>query len=165
MTRSWSLLWFVCLALVAPLSSCRLLSPAPQPQWVEAELPCSSEQVLREVVTVSLQRSGFPVGSGIDPGARRVATGWRESAHAFKGKGWREKATVEYEPSEAGRFGIRIRVERETNESLRPLDPAYAKWKPSADHPPSGQKILQYMRSMLDSSFEVGEATQSPFAR
>jgi len=145
-------------------TSCHLFSSAPRPQWTTGEVPSVNEQVLREVVMVSLQRCGFPVGSGVDPGARRVATGWRESAHAFKGKGWREKATVEYRPVEGAKYEVRIRVERETNESLRPLDPAYAKWKVSDDHPPSAEKVMQYLRSMLDGDFEVGDGAGKPFA-
>ncbi|MFT5049952.1 MAG: hypothetical protein ACI8QZ_001345 [Chlamydiales bacterium] len=163
MNRWFSIVLFVgCLCLVP---SCYLLSSAPIPQWTESEVPSANEQVLREVVMVSLQRCGYPVGSGVDPGARTVATGWRESAHAFKGKGWREKATVMYRPSEDGHYQVRVRVERETNESLRPLDPAYAKWERSADHPPSADKVMQYLRSMLDSEFEVGDGSPKPFAR
>jgi len=94
---------------------------------------------------------------------RTVTTGWRESTAPFKGKGWREKATVQYAPVGGGRFEVRIRVERETNESLRPLDPEYAKWKPAPDHPPSGQRVLQYVRSMLPEELEVGDEPNSGF--
>lgn len=162
-TRIARLGWLAVLLLTP---ACALFSTKPRPEWVETEVPALSEQVLREVVVVSLRKSGFPVGAGVDPGGRTVKTGWRESAHAFKSKGWREKATVEYAPvapgspgeaGDTGRFEVRIRVQRETNESLRPLDPEYAKWREASDYAPSAARVMQYVRSMLDDSFELGE--------
>ena len=159
------LAWALFALAVFSSTGCHLFSTKPRPEWVSGEIPSQSEQVLREVVVLSLRKAGYPVGAGVDPGARTVSTGWRESAHAFKGKGWREKATVQYEPVDRGRFEVKIRVERETNESLRPLEPEYAKWTPAPDHPPAAQKVMQYLRSMLDDDFDVGDIDEPQFGR
>ena len=73
-------------------------------------------------------------------------------------KGFRERATVRLEPLPERRYGVHVRVERETNESLRPTDPVHAEWKSAADDEEAAQRLLQYVRSFMGGgSFDVGE--------
>ena len=151
-------------ALLAFLFACSALSTAPTPRWVEADVDAPSEQLLREVLVLSLEKAGYPVGAGVDPAQRSIQTGWQNSLHAFKGKGWRQRATAQYTSKGSDRFHVRLRVERETNESLRPLDPTHADWKPAPDQPDHAQIVMQYIRSTLGGGdFDVGEGERSRF--
>jgi hypothetical protein len=52
---------------------------------------------------------------------------------------------------------VEVRVRREKNDDLaRPLDISYAQWKPEPDNQERAQVVLQYIRSMLDTGFQVG---------
>ena len=137
------------LLMVALTASCALFSAAVRPVWVEGTVASDSESVLYEVIHISLQKAGYPVGIGADKGSRKVASGWFKSDYPFKGKGYRQMATVTYSPSEAGEFGIQVRVQRELNESFRPLDPRYADWEETDDNRTEAERILQYIRSFL----------------
>lgn len=149
------------LALVlaaSALPGCSAFQRKIDPAWSDAEVETSSETVIYEVVHMSLQKAGYPVGIGADRAERRIETGWYLSEAPFKGDGYRQKAIVEYEPSGARSFRVSVRVRRETNESLRPLDPRYAEWTEAEDNVGESQRILQYVRSFLSdgSEFEVG---------
>ncbi len=145
----------VCLVLLT--SSCSLFVAKIYPRWMEGEIKTDSESVLYEVIHISLQRAGYPVGTGADQGKRQLVTGWFVSEAPFKGKGYRQKATVEYRPTLEGVFAVRVRVQRETNESLRPLDPRTAKWEEDEDNPEAAEIVLQYVISFLaGDDLEVG---------
>ncbi len=144
------------LLLLAPgLGAC--FSSRPDPIWVDTQIESVSESVVYEVIHLSLQRAGYPVGIGADRAARQVVTGWLTSEAPFKGKGYRQKAHLTYEPSGEGSYDVSVRVEREVNQSLRPLDPRHAKWEPAPDNAREATRILQYVRSYLGGGrFEVG---------
>lgn len=145
------------LALALALAATGCASNKVVPRWIDGQVPASSEQVLWEVVLMALEREGYPVGTGADPAKRTVESNWREVLQPFKGQGFRERATVRLEPLSDDTFGVRIRVERETNESLRPTDPVHAEWKPAPDHEEAARRLLQYLRSFMGGgSFEVG---------
>lgn len=157
MTRP--LLALVLLPLLA-LGACSAFQRKVEPVWRDVEVKTSSESVIFEVATMSLQKAGYPVGIGADAAAREVVSGWYVSEAPFKGDGYRQKATVRYEPSGPRAFKVSVRVQRETNESLRPLDPRYAEWTEAPDNVGESDRILQYVRSFLSdgSEFEVGGA-------
>lgn len=146
-------------------ASCHLFNKKVRPQWVDSAVTSNSESLLYEVVHLSLQKAGYPVGIGADKGRREVVTGWYQSTAPFKSKGYRQKAYVNYEPAGENRFAVRVRVQRETNESFRPLDPRYAKWEEDEDNPQEAARILQYVKSFLagDDDFEVGPGKGSTF--
>lgn len=145
------------LALI-PCVACSTLSPKITPRWIDEEVETGSEQVLWEVVLMTLDREGYPIGSGANPAKREVETSWREVLQPFRGRGFRERATVRLEPLPERRYRVRVRVERETNESLRPTDPVHAEWKPAADDEGAAQRLMQYIRAFMGGgSFEVGE--------
>lgn len=150
---------------LALAAGCAMFQKQVREEWVDAEVSTKSESVLYEVVHLSLQRAGYPVGIGADKGNRRIETGWFRSESPFRGKGYRQKATVSYEPAEDDTFTVRVRVQRETNESFRPLDPRYAKWEPAEDNPQEGRRILQYVRSYLvaEEPFDVGPEPGAQF--
>lgn len=151
--RSRSLLT-ACLGLLALMSACKSSSP---PVWVDTQVPSQSESLVYEVIHLSLQKAGYPIGTGADRGKRTIETGWYRSESPFKGKGYRQRAHVNYGPLGEGRYGVQIRVEKETNESMRPLDPRFAKWTSAPDDGREAQRILQYVRSFLSSGdIEIG---------
>jgi hypothetical protein len=144
----------VVLALAVLVSAC---STTRAPVWVDTQVPSQSESLVYEVIHLSLQKAGYPIGTGADRAQRTIETGWYRSESPFKGKGYRQRAHVNYGPVEDGRYGIQIRVERETNESVRPLDPRFAKWTAAPDNGREAQRILQYVRAFLSSDdIEIG---------
>lgn len=150
-------------AMAAFVAGCSL-TPDPKEEWVESEVGTRSEQVLWEVALLSLDKAGFPVGLGADPASRRIESGWQRSLAPFKGAGWREKATIQYERLPDRRYQVRVRVQRETNESLRPLDLSFAKWTPRDDNTGRAKIIIQYLQGYLGDAMEVGEKP-SPLSR
>jgi len=146
------------LALLA--GACSAFQKKIEPQWVEDRVPTRSESVMFEVLVMSLQKAGYPVGVGADQSKREIVSGWFRSDAPFKGDGYRQRATVRYEPIDGETFHVTVRIQRETNESLRPLDPRYAEWEEAEDNVADAQRVLQYVRSFLSDGreFEVGPA-------
>jgi hypothetical protein len=134
------------LLLALSLSACRTSYPA---QWTDSQVPSNSETLVYETLHFSLDKAGYPIGIGVDKGARMIETGWYTSLAPMKSKGFRQRAHVSYQPIEEGRYGVRVRVERETNESLRPLDMRFAKWESAPDNTREAQRITQIVRSYL----------------
>lgn len=136
-------------------ASCQLLYKSHRPEWVEAEVECVSTKAMFEVTALALIKSGFPVGGGADPANSKLLTGWHTSASPFKGRGYRDRAHVKFEDLRQGWFQVRVRVERETNESFRPLDQKYAKWKGAADNPEGARRVIEYIHALLRSTNPV----------
>lgn len=129
-----------------------------EPQWVTAEIACPSEQVLWEFLLLSLNRSGFPLGMDVDPAERKLKSGWRTSLAPFKGKGWREKATVEYDRIRTGLYDVRVAVQREiNNDLLRPLDPSFAQWEETDDNLEHAQHVLTFLESFIGADLSLDE--------
>ncbi len=137
------------LLLAIGLSSCNLFRAQHAEQWQETTIETQNQKVLFEGLVLALRKEDFKVGSGADAGARRVVTGWRNHSSPFKGRSYRERATVSYENTDDSRFLVRVRVEREINHSLRPLLPNSAKWERAPDQPKVSKRILQYVHSYL----------------
>ena len=143
---------------LAVSTGCQALYKTVQAQWVEGEAHTSSEKVLYESVLIALDKVDYPVGIGANSGKREVVSGWYRSESPFKGKGYREMATVRYEKLSDGVYLVRVRVERETNESLRPLDPTAAKWKQAEDEPGRARVVLQMVQSSVGvPPLEIGD--------
>jgi hypothetical protein len=133
-------------------------SSEPKPQWLEREVGAGSAQLLIDVTALSLQKCGFPVGAGIDPGHLVALSGWHISLMPFRGKGFREQCEVRYERVGPARYKASIRVRREKNDDiLRPLDLTYAKWVPQPDDPVRAQVVMQYILSMLGTEIEIDQ--------
>lgn len=163
--RTWL---YVAPVLLLGLSSCALFERQIRPHWIEGKVKCNSESVLYDVIHLSLENASYPVGMGADGSARQIVSGWFRSGAPFKGKGYRQRATVEYAPVSGaitrGEFVVRVRVQREINESFRPLDPRYADWEESPDNPEEGERVLQYIRSFLaQGNFKVGPKGEKRF--
>jgi hypothetical protein len=135
--------------LLTTLTGCQALYKTVQPQWVEGEAHTTSEKVLFESILIALNKTDYPVGIGANPGKREVVSGWYRSESPFKGRGYREMATVRYEKLSDGVFLVRVRIARETNESLRPLDPTAADWKEAEDEPGRARVVLQFVQSSV----------------
>ncbi|MDF1837399.1 MAG: hypothetical protein P1V35_06010 [Planctomycetota bacterium] len=137
------------LLLAFGFSSCNLFRAHHPEQWQKTTIMTPNQKVLFEGLVLALRKEDFKVGSGADAGAHRVVSGWRNHASPFKGRSYRERAIVLYEPQEDGGFLVRVRVERELNQSIRPLLPGSAKWERAPDQPEVSKRILQYVHSYL----------------
>lgn len=152
----------VAVLLLLALAGCK---SKPKPIWIDDQLEARSERLLWEVLRLSLDRADFAVGTGAEPSDRRIESAWMVDASPFKGQGFRRKAHVEYTPSESktGVFQVRIRVEKEINESFKGIDLRYADWKTAPDDEAAARRIAQFARSFLGGGeFEVGPERTRP---
>ncbi len=149
-------------------SSCMLFARKHDEIWSASTVQTQSESVLYEVIHVSLQKAGYPVGVGADRGARHVTSGWFRSGAPFRGKGYRQRVSVTYAPDVEsnipGQFLISVRTEREINQSFRPLDPRHVDWEQDSDNAVESERVLQYIRSFLaGGELEVNPKKSSQF--
>ena len=144
------------LVLAALFASCSAMSTTPPPVWLEREIPAGSEPLLMDCTALAIQKSGFPVGAGIDPGRLVAVSGWHNSLAPFRGKGYREQAEVRYTRVSAGKYKASVRVRREKNDDiLHPLDISYAVWKPEPDNVERARSVMQHIQSLLGTSVET----------
>jgi hypothetical protein len=137
-------------------SSCASSGAFPA-EWQSDEIAVGSERILWEVTVLSLEKHGFPVGTGVDPTSMEAASGWSNNLAPFRGQGYRERALVRYEPAGQGRYKVEVRVEHQNNMDIsRPLDARYAKWEPAADDKAKAAVVLQRIKSWIGAEFEVG---------
>jgi hypothetical protein len=145
------------------LSACSTFSALtgsgePTAQWVPGEVQAQDDRLLLDVTALALQKSGFPIGTGVDPNALTVHSGWHNSLAPFKGKGYRELCEVRYTKEAARKYKVEVRVRHEKNDDIhRPLDLSYAEWVPEADDVDRARIVLQQIHSLLDTDIEVGE--------
>ena len=148
---------FLLLALAACFASCAAFNSTPEPVWIEKEVRATNDPLLMDCTALALQKSGFPVGSGIDPGRLVAVSGWQISLAPFRGKGYREQCEVRYERIVPGRYKASIRVRHEKNDDiLHPLDLTYAQWVAEPDNPDRAHTVMQHILSLLGSGLEVG---------
>ena len=150
---------FLFLLLALPLlTGCQLFRKKHVEIWEETTLNVMNQQVLFTGAVYALQKEGFPVGMGADAGQGLIITGWRVQESPFKGKGFRERATLRFAPGEDGVTStVRVRVERETNESFRPTVQGSAVWERDEDQKSVSRRILQYTHSYLDPGTVIGD--------
>ena len=147
------------LLLLAPIFLATAACKATYPEaWLETKVPSNAETTVYEALHLSLERAGYPIGIGVNKSERTIETGWYTSLAPLKSKGFRARAHVTYAPiQDEGRYAINVRVERQTNESLRPLDPRYVKWEAAPDFESESRRILQFLRSYLSrDEIEIG---------
>ena len=132
-------------------------SSRPKPVWIEREVGAGNDRLLMDVTALAIQKSGFPVGAGIDPGRLVAVSGWQISLHPFRGKGFRAQCEVRYQRIEGRRYKVSIRVRKEKNDDiLRPLDLTYAKWEPVEDDPVRARMVMQHIHSLLGTEVSSG---------
>ena len=154
--KSWKCTALWVLALL-PLGACQTGQSAP-PQWVSTSASAPSESVIWEIALYALQEQKFPIGAGADPATMIATTGWRNSLAPFKGEGYRQRARLQLETIEPGKFKISLQVERETNEELaRPMELQYAKWEKAPDDVDTAKIMLSKIQARLGVPLEVGE--------
>jgi hypothetical protein len=138
------------------LGGCK--SNEPQPKWIHSDVEAAYDRILIDVTALALQKSGFPVGAGIDPGNLTVLSGWHTSLAPFRGEGWRERCEVRYVKKSPGHYEVAIHVRREKNDDLvHPLDIAYAVWIQEEDDVDRSRAVMQHIRSMLETDVKVEE--------
>ena len=148
----------VLLILLPCLSGCQLFRKKHVEIWEESTIQVMNQQVVFTGAVYALQKEGFPVGMGADAGQGLIVTGWRVQESPFKGKGFRERATLRFAPGEDHASSVvRVRVERETNESFRPTVQGSAKWERDDDQKSAARRILQYVHSYLDPGTVIGD--------
>jgi len=158
-TRPLRLAVALSLGLLPMLAGCGAarIKAAPVDRVIQANTERDFWWALRSVV----QERKYPVSpSGVDESERTLTSQWKESAQPFRGgpiatgrQSYRTRVVASYQrldPSELGgievselprggidvdleTYRVSIRVEQQVNNSLRPLDPRYADWKPADD--------------------------------
>lgn len=145
------------------LSACASTNKEPDPSWQAARIQAPSDRVLWKISLQSLQRLGFPLGAGLDPGSMHAESGWKVDLHPFRGNGQRTMAVVRMTPLERGVWKVEARVKRQTNQELaRPLDPRYADWEWEPDDPETALVFLQHVRSALGASLAPSNEVDDP---
>ena len=153
-------LLFVCVALFA---SAGCLTSEPKPHWLKDSVEAASERVLWDVTRLALEKTGFPLGVGLDPSKLTATSGWHTSLAPFRRKGFREQCEVHYTPAGGRKYTIEVRVKREINDDIvKPLDLTYAAWEPDPDNAERAHVVLQYIKAMLGTDFKVGEPRKAP---
>lgn len=134
-------------------------APQPEPAWIERDVGAGNDPLLMDCTALAIQKSGFPVGSGIDPGRLVAISGWHISLAPFRGKGYREQCEVRYARVVPGRYKASIRVRHEKNDDiLHPLDLTYAKWIAEPDNTDRARTVMQHIQSLLGTGLEFGPA-------
>ncbi len=143
------------LLLVPAISACVSVNTAIP---VERTVSAKTEFELWQALRIAVDLSDYPVGTGADSGKREILSGWKLDLAPYKGKGFRTRVIARYERSDAPAssdplvaFDVTIRVEKDTNESYRSLDPAYADWKGAPDDVVAAKTIMQRLESLLGS--------------
>jgi hypothetical protein len=138
---------FVCVSLTLFAACASSRKPA---QWVDATLEAPSDSILWDVTRLSLEKTNFPIGTGLERGKMIAVSGWQTSLAPFKSDGFRERAHVEYLSQGNHKYGVKVRVEREINQDItHPLDLSYAEWESDNDNKPRAQIVLGYIKAML----------------
>lgn len=157
----------VALALLPALAGCGVTHKKfPVEQVVQANTERDFWWALRSVV----QELDYPVSpTGADESGRALTSQWKESAAPFRGgpnsidrRSYRTRVIAKYKKLRSGQLGevdpnelpkggidvdlesyrVSIRVEREFNNSLRPMDARYADWRPADDDERVAQQIV-----------------------
>jgi hypothetical protein len=150
------------LLVLAPVGACAWNSE-PEPRWRGVEVSAPSDRVLWKVTLLSMEKMGFPLAAGLDPGAMVATSGWRTTLAPFRGQGYRTQAEVRMEPVAPGRWHVDARVKRQTNESLaKPLDPRQAEWEWASDDELAATILLQHVRSFLETEIPLTERPADP---
>jgi len=163
---SFASLLFVCAA--APVfSACTSTPPA---VWSEGTVEAKNDDILWKVTVLSLEKTGFPIGAGLDRDRLHAVSGWKTQLAPFKGEGYRERCEIVYEAVDARRYKVQVRVERERNDDLiHPLDLSYAQWTPDPDNTEKAGIVLGYIKALLGTEFEMkkneGKQGQKPPAK
>jgi hypothetical protein len=140
--------------LLAFAGSCK--SDEPEGTWIKQDVEAENDRLLIDVTALSLQKSGFPVGAGIDPGKLTVVSGWHTSLAPFRGQGWREQCTIQYVKKAPRQYEMSIRVKKDKNDDLvHPTDISYAQWVAEPDDVDRARAVRQHILSLLGSSIEV----------
>ncbi len=141
------------LLLVPAFSACASVNRAIP---VERTVSAKTEFELWQALRIAVDMSDYPVGGGADSGKREIISGWKLDLAPYKGKGFRTRVLASYEPSASpgtsdplAAFEVTIRVEKDTNESYRSLDPAYADWEGAPDDLIAAKTIMQRLEALL----------------
>jgi len=149
MTLGW------CFAML--LTACQSGRDIPA-QWISTTASAPSESAIWEVALQALAEQKFPIGAGVDAGARVATTGWKTSLAPFKGEGYRQRARLTLEPLEGGRYKLSLQVEKDTNEELvRPMDLSFAQWEAAPDDVQTAKILISKIDARLGEALEIGK--------
>jgi hypothetical protein len=159
--KAVSLLALACLAL----ASCSTTPKEPDPSWQSDEVEVPSDDILWKVSLQSLQKMGFPLGSGLDPSSMVVVSGWRTDLQPFHKAGSRTKAELHMEPVRKGVWRVESRVKKQVNKSLvKKLDPTFADWVWVADDTTAARILIQHIRAYLQPAIHAEPRPADPLA-
>ncbi len=149
----------ILIALLAPalglLGSC---ASGPAPVWATGEYPDATERLLWRYSLPSLEKTGYPLGAGIDPIAMKVRSGWQTHLSPFKDRGSRRRAHMRIVTGEEGQLNVEARVEVQRNAALvRPSDPRYAEWEDEPDDEMAARLLLKHVHAYVGTPLELNQ--------
>ena len=104
----------------------------------------------------ALQKTNFPVGSGLEPGKMVAVSGWQTQLAPFHGEGTREQCEIRYTPIDGRKYKVQVRVKKEHNDDIhRPLDLSYADWQEDPDDTERARIVLGHIKALLGPDFEL----------
>ncbi len=123
--------------------ACALFGP--QERWAELEIKKIPSEELWDVAKGAMRHANFKIQE--EDRARGVlASAWDLWLSPYARQEKRERATIQIEPAADGSFKLRVRVEKEINNSLSgTMNPEAADWTPTADDELRARAIVQYI--------------------
>ncbi len=144
------------LTLFVALFAAGCATPHSDAKWTADTVEAASDRVLWEVTVFALQKTNFPVGSGLEPGKMVAVSGWHTQLAPFHAEGTREQCEIRYTALEARKYKVEVRVKKEHNDDVhRPLDLSYAEWKEDPDDEERAHIVLGYIKALLGPGFEL----------
>lgn len=148
---------FLLLALV-PACSGLGTNREPDAAWQERELAAPSDRVIWKLALLSVEQMDFPLAGGLDPSDGEITSGWKTNLQPFGHKGYRTRAVVNMQPTSPGRWHVKTRVQKQTNETVvAPLDAQRADWKWAPDDQVQAGILLHRISVLLSPDLELSE--------
>ena len=139
--------------MLALLGGC---SSGPEPVWASKPYPGTGERLLWEYSLLTLEKTGYPLGAGIDPIALEVRSGWQSHLSPFKDRGFRRRAYMRIVTDEEGQLNVEARVQVQRNAALvRPSDPRYAEWEDEPDDEVAARMLLTHVHAYAGTPLEL----------
>ena len=114
--------------------------------------------MLWKISLLSFEKMGFPLAGGLDPASGEITSGWKTNLQPFSGQGYRTRAELHMTPLGSGRWDVKSRVQKQTNQAIvAPLDLARAEWEWAPEDPVLAAILLHRIKSLLAPELELSE--------
>lgn len=152
--RAFRALGLTCLALLTLGGATACATPTKR-NPIERTVLAANEKAMWDALRVAINEMGYKVGAGANPSTRTIQSGWRLDLYPYKGGGFRTRINADYEPNQEvvderyEAFDVVIRVDKDTNESNRPLEIPHAKWERADDDAEVARQVIIGLEAIL----------------